>query len=213
MKKDDIYEDTSTTYRTTGPIKIKDNIISDDDLAEHLPSYIARSNPESKEAKREASWVNLFFREDFALLKFKPYANYHIAIRALECYCGFLSHDLSFKDDLESTAKDLISCCFLLKFIYTVSDFGEQGDDFKQSYNISFENKLIWPKTRWRARYRSHMYKFVIQSGAQNPKDDLHRQIYDLLNEIKYKFPKLRAENLFYQVLRIAESTRLDDGL
>ena len=210
MKKDDLSHSFTPEYRPSKPIKIVDNIISNDDLAEHQPAYIARSNPDSNEAKREMSWVNYFFREGFALLKFKPYANYHIAIRAVEAYCGFLSHELKFNEDLEKISDNIVSCCFLLKFILTIDDYLEQGKEFQKSYSFVFENKLLWSEYRWRLRYHGNMYKFVLQSGSQNI--NLHSQLYKLLTEVRSKFPRKRAEDLFVRVLRIAESTRLDDG-
>lgn len=73
-----------------------------------------------------------------------------------------------------------------------------------------FKNQLLWSEFRWRLRYYSHMYKFVLQLGSQNA--NLHSQIYKLLAEIRFKYPRKRAEELFTRVLRIAESTRLDDG-
>lgn len=54
------------------------------------------------------------------------------------------------------------------------------------------------------------MYKFVLQSGSKN--ENIHSQIYKLLADIRFKYPRKRAEDLFTRVLRIAESTRLDDG-
>ena len=125
MKKEDSDFNFTPVYRINKPIKISDNIITDDDLADNQPAYISRSNSESKEAKREVSWINSFFRDGFALLKFKPYNNYHIAIRAAEAYCGFLSHDLKFDEDLEKTSENLLSCCFLLKFLLTIDDYLE----------------------------------------------------------------------------------------
>lgn len=210
MKKEDIDYSSTPENRCSNQVKIIDNIISNDDLAKHQPSYIARSNPESKEAKREISWVNSFFRENSALLKFRPYANYHIAIRAVEAYCGFLSHELKFSEDLEKTSDNLISCCFLLKFLLTIDDYLEQGKEFQKSYSFVFENKLLWSEYRWRLRYHSNMYKFVLQSGSHN--NNLHSQIYKLLTEVRSRFPRKRAEDLFVRILRIAESTRLDDG-
>lgn len=210
MKKDDFELNFTPVYGASKPIKISDNIITNEDLAEAQPTFISRSNPESKEAKREVSWVNSFFRNGFALLKFKPYNNYHIAIRAVEAYCGFLSHNLKFNEDLEKTSEDLISCCFLLKFLLTIDDYLEQGKEFRNSYSFEFKNQLLWSEFRWRLRYHSHMYKFVLQSGSQNV--NLHSQIYKLLAEIRFKYPRKRAEELFTRVLRIAESTRLDDG-
>lgn len=210
MKKEDFINPITVKYVPSKPLKVSDNVISDDDLAEHQPSYIARSNPESNEAKREKSWVDSFFRDGFSLLKFKPYANYHIAIRAVEAYCGFLSHELKLKEDFVKTSDDLISCCFLLKFILTIDNYLEQGKEFHKMYSFTFENKILWSEYRWRLRYHSNMYKFVLQSGAQT--QNLHSQLFRLLADIRFKFPHNRAEDLFYKVLRIAESTRLDDG-
>lgn len=210
MKKEDSDFNFTPVYRINKPIKISDNIITDDDLADNQPAYISRSNSESKEAKREVSWINSFFRDGFALLKFKPYNNYHIAIRAAEAYCGFLSHDLKFNEDLEKTSENLLSCCFLLKFLLTIDDYLEQGKEFRKSYTFVFENKLLWSEFRWRLRYHSNMYKFVLQSGSQNW--NLHSQIFKLLADIRLNYPRKRAEELFTRVLRIAESTLLDDG-
>ena len=210
MKKDDSNNNFTPVYRASKPLKISDNIITNDDWAENQPAYISRSNPDSNEAKREASWVKSFFRDGFALLKFKPYVNYHIAIRAVEAYCGFLSHELKFNEDLEKTSESLISCCFLLKFLLTIDCYLEQGKEFRNSYTFIFKNQLLWSEFRWRLRYYSHMDKFVLQSGSQNA--NLHSQIYKLLAEIRFKYPRKRAEELFTRVLRIAESTRLDDG-
>lgn len=211
MKKEDNFKNRfKVVYRPNNPIKIVDNIITNDDLAEHQPAYIARSNPETKEAKREASWVNSFFRDGFALLKVSPYTNYHIAIRAVDAYCGFLSHELKFNEDLEKTSENLISCCFLLKFLLTIDSYLEQGKEFQKSYSFVFENKLLWSEFRWRLRFHSNMYKFVLQSGSQTL--NLQSQLFRLLADIRFKFPRKRAEDLFLRVLRIAESTRLDDG-
>lgn len=210
MKKEDSDYNFTPVYRASKPLKISDNIIANDDLAENQPAYVTRSNPDSNEARREASWVNSFFRDGFALLKFKPYVNYHIAIRAVEAYCGFLSHELKFNEDLAKTSENLISCCFLLKFLLTIDGYMEQGKEFRNSYTFAFKNQILWSEFRWRLRYYSHMYKFVLQSGSQTL--NLQSQIFRLFNDIRFKFPRKRAEDLFLRVLRIAESTRLDDG-
>lgn len=212
MKKDDL--EIKITLAPKEKIRLSDNIITDADLAkhQHQPTLISRNIENPDESKREQSWVNLFFREGFALLKFKPYSNYHIAIRAAEAYCGFNRHDLKLSSDYDNSANELICCSFLLKFLNTITNFGEQEKQFKQSYKFAFENKLLWSETKWKFSYDSSKYEYTICSGAQNV-GMLHSQLYHLLNDIRFNFPRLRAEDLFFRVLRIAESTNLDDGL
>lgn len=212
MKKEDNFN-FMPKYQASKSLKITDNIITEEDIVSNNFVILGRNDPNSSEAQREQQIVNTFFRSGFSSLRFKPYNNFHIAIRALEAYCGFISHDISFSDDLNKTANELISGCFLLKFLTTISKSTVQGDEFFKLYSIEFENKLLWSETRWRVRYYSNMYKFKIVSGSQNPPHQLISQIFTTLNNIKEKFPRLRAEDLFIRILRIAESTRLDDGL
>lgn len=191
--------------------KITDNLLMDEVVKNIEHSPFDYEQPITNVSSKEESYIKAFFRGELALLKFKPYKNLPIALRALDIFTGFTSCSLKFNEDLDTTANNLIRCCFLLKVLHS---FQEHEKQFKDNYFLYFENKILWDEKRWCVRYFKQMYKFVIRSGAQTPSiSSLHSQVYSLIREIISKFPRLRAEDLLYRIYRIAESSSLDDGL
>ena len=214
MKKEDsIASQFNAVYVPNRTPKIADNVINDSDLDKYNINPFDFNTPIEHKSNWEESYVKTFLRGDLQLLKFKPYKNLSTALRAVDIYTGYLSHSLKLTDNLDDSSNQLISMCFLLKFLESISTI-EIGKEFKARYFIEFSNKLLWDEHRWRLRYNKEMYKFTVSSGAQSPSHGVvHKQIYNLLRELNKALPSLRAEDLMYRVFRIAQSISLDDGL
>lgn len=214
MKKEDsISSQFNVVYVPNKTPKLTDNVITDSDLEKYKISPFDFNTPIESKSSWEESYVKSFLRGDLQLLQFKPYKNLSSALKAIDIYTGYLSHSLKLSDNLDDCSNNLISMCFLLKFLETISTI-EIGKEFKARYFLEFSNKLLWDEYRWRLRYNKEMYKFSISSGAQSPSHGkLHTQVYNLLRQLLKSLPSLRAEDFMYRVFRIAQSTSLDDGL
>lgn len=212
-KEDNILPNFKAVYVPNKTTHLFDNIITNSELEKYNVNPFDFDESHLDKSSWEESYVRVFLRGDLQLLRFKAYKNLPTALKAIDLYTGYRSHTLKLTDNLNESTNNLISMCFLLKFLETIS-FGEIEREFKSRYFISFSNKLLWDECRWRVRYNKEMFKFVITSGHQNPSlNILHSQIYGLLRQLLKALPQLRAEDLMYRVFRIAQSMTLDDGL
>lgn len=192
---------------------IFDNLILDSDLEKYKVNPFDIKTPVENITSWEESYVRNILRGDLQLLKFKPYKNLSIAISAIDIYTGYLSHSLAFSEKLDDVSNQLISMCFLLKFLVTISNT-EIEKEFKSRYFLTFTNRVLWDEHKWRLRYSKQTYKFTIASGTPNPSlSSLHSQVYGLLRQLLKALPSLRAEDIAYRIFRIAQSTSLDNGL
>ncbi|MDE7461601.1 MAG: hypothetical protein K2M88_00415 [Muribaculaceae bacterium] len=68
MKKEDDFN-FRPEYQASKPLKITDNIITDEDIVKNDVAILGRNDPNSTEAQREQQIVNTFFSFRFQLIK------------------------------------------------------------------------------------------------------------------------------------------------